>query len=65
MPLILALDFFIIQCTCSCKLYNWFHDTVASKFFFSGPLMLILLLCFPVGVSVMLEFRFFNIDNEF
>ena len=64
MPIILALDFFVIQCTVSCKFYDWFSEKVSQNYFFCGPLMVIMIFGFPFIVSAVTELRYFTINNE-
>jgi len=66
MPVILTLDFLIVQCLSSKLIgYKWFNENVAQSYFFSGPLMLFTVMCFPVIINVVLEIKFININNEF
>jgi hypothetical protein len=45
--------------------YKWWNEKVAQKFFFSGPIVILSAICFPVTVSIMLEGRFLHVDNDF
>lgn len=66
MPIILTVDFFIVQClSTKMKAYKWFNENIAQSFFFSGPLMLFTVMSFPVLLNLVLEIKFLNVDNEF
>jgi hypothetical protein len=65
MPALLAVDFFVVQCTASCRAYRYISEKIPQKYFFSGPLLLFTLASMPIGISCLLEFRFYTLDNEF
>ena len=66
MPLVLGLNFFMLYCISSSSNFisSYFNEKIAQKYFFSGPMVLICLFMFPIGVSILLEFRFFTTQNE-
>lgn len=64
-PVVLAIDFFIVQCTHSCRAYQFISEKIPQRFFFSGPLVLFTLFFFPIGIHCLLEFRFYKLYNDF
>lgn len=66
MPIILAVDFFVVHCTSfNDRWYVYLSEKIAQRYFFSGPLTLFSLALFPIGVSIILEFRFYSLENDF
>jgi len=66
MPLLLAIDFFLVHCVSTdSKLYRYLNERVVAKFFFSGPMALFSLGLLPMCLSAILELRFLTIENEF
>ena len=66
MPLVLAVDFFLVNCIASnSRIYNFINQRTIQKYFFSGPMALYCLFVLPMGLSAVLELRFFTVQNEF
>lgn len=62
MPLLLTVDFFLLHCVSQdSKIYRYLNERIVAKFFFSGPMALYSLSLLPMGLSAVLELRFFTV----
>ena len=61
MPIIVCVDFLVTHCF-KWKL-NFFHNNIAQKYFFGGPLFLLVLFSLPITLTASLELRLFRYSN--